>query len=374
MSSAAPDVVVAGAGMFGLAVAWGCQRLGFSVTVLEAARVGAGASGGVVGALSPHAPDRWNARKQFQFDALAAAGDGWAEVAAAGGVDPGYARIGRLVPLHTGAARALALDRAAGAARSWGGPAQWQVLAPDAVPDVVAPAASGAVHETLSARISPRRALSALVAAIRAGGGTVHEGWPVAVAGDGRVEGPRGRMDAAAVVLAGGVAGAALLPAPLMVTGVKGQAALLRADLGGMPMIYDDGLYVVPHGDGTVAVGSTAEARWAHDGTDGRLDDLVLRARALVPALADAPVIERWAGVRPKGPTADPVLGRVPEGMPGHVLGRVPGRGGLFVATGGYRIGLGLALHAGAALAAEIAGGPPQYPAEFAVANAISWG
>jgi glycine oxidase len=41
--------------------------------------------------------------------------------------------------------------------------------------------------------------------------------------------------------------------------GVKGQAAVLQCDLSGMPQVYADGLHIVPHADGTVAVGSTSE-------------------------------------------------------------------------------------------------------------------
>ena len=37
-------------------------------------------------------------------------------------------------------------------------------------------------------------------------------------------------------------------------SGVKGQAALLEYDLGNAPQVYADGIYIVPHANGTVAI------------------------------------------------------------------------------------------------------------------------
>ena len=101
-SEITPTVTVAGAGIFGLACAWELLRRGQPARVVEAARIGAGASGGHVGALAPHAPENWNAKKQVQLEALIGAEAWWAEVAQAGGVDPGYARTGRIQPVAPG--------------------------------------------------------------------------------------------------------------------------------------------------------------------------------------------------------------------------------------------------------------------------------
>jgi glycine oxidase len=115
--------------------------------------------------------------------------------------------------------------------------------------------------------------------------------------------------------------------------GVKGQAALFRADIDpAWPVAFLDGIYIVPHEDGRVAVGSTSENQYADPfSTDSHLDHVIEKARALVPALQSAEVIERWAGIRPKAIERDPVVGPVP----GHL--------NVIALTGGFKISFGMA-------------------------------
>jgi len=322
------EVTVLGAGIFGLSVAWACARRGARVRVIDPAGVAGGASGGVVGALAPHAPEAWSALKAFQLDSLLMAADWWAGVAAAGGVDPGYGRDGRLQPVPDAAALARAAARAEAARALWQGRAVWEVV-PAAEAGAWAPRSPTGwlVRDTLSARLHPRRACAALAAALAAQGG--------ALAADGV---PRG-----AQVWATGAAGLAELGRELdreVGRGVKGQAALIALDRAGAPQIAAPGLHVVPHADGTVAVGSTSEAAYDDpEATDAQLDAVIARARALCPALADAPLIERWAGVRPRARSRAPVLGPHPH------------RRGVFIANGGFKIGFGLAPAVGEAMA-----------------------
>jgi glycine oxidase len=337
------DVTVRGGGVFGLAVAWACARRGARVRLVEVARIGAGASGGVVGALAPFAPEGWNALKAFQFESLLMAPDWWAQVAAAGGVDPLYLRSGRLQPLADGAAVAAARARAEAAGRLWQGQAAWRVVAARGAAWEPVSASGWLVEDTLTARLSPRAGCAALVAALRAAGGEV-------ALGDAPDEG--------AVVHATGWAGLADLSAAFgkkLGAAVKGQAVVLRHDAASQPQIYAGGLHVVPHGDGTVAVGSTSEADWAVEGPDAQAEALVARARAVVPALAGAEVIERWAGLRPRAKSRGPVLGAW------------PGRKGHFVANGGFKIGFGLAPAVGEAMADLVLNGRSDIPEAFSV-------
>jgi glycine oxidase len=311
------DVTVRGAGVTGLACAFEAARRGARVRVIDPAGVAAGASGGVVGALMPHAPERWTPAKAFQLDALLAARAFWPAVEAASGLPTGYARAGRLQPLGDEGAVALARERGEAARALWRGEARWRV---EGAPTGWGPASpTGLVlRDTLSAHLHPRGACQALAGAVRAlGGAVVREG-----------------ADEGAVLHATGHAGLAALSEgrarPVGVP-IKGQAALLAHDAAGAPQIFAGGVHVVPHLDGTVGVGSTTEREWDDPGaTDGALDAVVERARAAVPALADAPVVARWAGLRPRARTRGPILGRWP--------GRTA-----FVANGGFKIGLGLA-------------------------------
>ena len=318
----ASDVTVMGGGIFGLACAWEMTRRGARVRLVERDRIGAGASGGVVGALAPHAPERWTPLKAFQLDSLLAQQAFWAEVAAAGGVDPGYARTGRLQPVADAEALARAEARAEEAAQRWGAAAVWRVI-PAAEAGDWAPASPTGwlVHDTLSARLSPSRACAALAAALRARGAEVVEGG--GAPGPGPVLWATGAAGLAALSEATGRAAG---------RGVKGQAALLALDRSDAPQLYADGLHVVPHADGTVAVGSTTERDFADPtAIDAQLDAVIARARAAVPALADAPVVARWAGLRPRARSRAPMLGAWP-GRPGH-----------FIANGGFKIGFGVA-------------------------------
>lgn len=340
---ATAEVTVFGGGIFGLSVAHACALRGARVRLVERTRIGAGSSGGLVGALAPHVPEQWNDKKAFQLDALLAAEDHWRGIEALTGLATGYARLGRLQPLADERALALAAARAEGARALWQGRAVWQVV-PDAPGWGIDSPTGRFVHDTLSARLHPRMAAAALVAAIRALGGEV-------VLGEAASQG--------AVVWATGAAGLAELSATLGRTvggGVKGQAALLGHDARELPQLFVDGLHIVPHVDGTTAIGSTSERTFdAPETTDAQLDALLARAAAAVPALARAPVLERWAGVRPRAGSRSPMLGPWP-GRPGH-----------FVANGGFKIGFGLAPAIGAVMARLVLDGVDAIPPGFRV-------
>lgn len=336
------DVTVRGAGAFGLAVACACAAKGAKVRVVDPGGPGAGSSGGLVGALAPHVPENWNEKKAFQFASLAMAEDFWAGVGRAGGRDPGYLRSGRLQPVADEAALALARARAETAAELWEGKFAWEIVRPDPVWGPLSPTGV-VIRDTLTARIHPRMAIAALVAAVTAQGGEI-----VAEAPD------EGR-----VVWATGWQGLVALSDHFGKTvgvPVKGQSATLGYDARALPQIFAGGVHVVPHADGTVAIGSTTEREFgAGDTCDDQLDAVIARARAAVPALASAPVVERWAGLRPRAKTRAPMLGAW------------PGRAGHYIANGGFKIGFGMAPMAGKAMASLVLDGDDLIPEEFSV-------
>ncbi|WCR10627.1 FAD-dependent oxidoreductase [Paracoccus stylophorae] len=317
------SITIIGAGILGLSCGWEIARRGHHVRVFEAERIGAGASGGTVGALAPHAPENWNEKKAFQLDSLILAAPFWAGIETASGLSSGFGRTGRLQPVPDARMAALMEDRIAAAARQWPPTMPMRLTASPASPLVPDSPTGLWAQDLLSARIDPRAALSAAAAAIRAAGGEIVEGRRIE---DWQRDGP--------VLWTTGAPGLAMLERDLgrpMGTGIKGQSALLRFAAPDAPQIFAQGLHIVPHANGTTAIGSTSENAFDHVDPDAMLDDLIAQARAVCPALADAPVIDRWAGLRPRARSRAPLLGAW------------PGRRGHFVANGGFKIGFGMA-------------------------------
>lgn len=317
------DLTVRGGGIFGLACAFSALRRGAQVRLIETHHIGAGSSGGLVGALAPHVPENWNTKKQFQLDSLLMAETFWADVAKIAGMDPGYLRAGRLQPLPDAHAVDLARARIHEASTLWQGRATWSVI-PSTGAEWEPHSPTGLlIHDTLTARLSPRAAGAALTAAICALGGEV-------VIGD--------HPDEGAVLWATGYQGLQDLNAGFskaVGAGVKGQSLSLRLpdfNPAALPQVFADALHIVPHADGSIAIGSTSENAWeAPDSIDAACDALFDRARAALPILAPAQITDRWAGIRPRAKTRAPMLGPWP-GRPGH-----------FIANGGFKIGFGMA-------------------------------
>ncbi|AXV15982.1 D-amino-acid oxidase [Neorhizobium sp. SOG26] len=371
---ASADLVILGGGIMGLWAAVKAEMLGLDTLLVDAGELGQGASGGLLGALMPHMPDKWNDKKQFQFDALLSLEEEIAEIEAATGLSCGYRRSGRLIPLPKPHLRMIADRHSKDAETCWnqrGRRFHWHVL--ERPYRTGWPASSfaeaGVVHDTLAARVSPRALCAALAAFLRtARHVTVVE----------NIEAERIEPDDNRVVFANGdrtafghciiAAGWRSFPllqavsAPLrqpVGTPVKGQAALLKAEMDPtLPVIFLNGLYVVPHEDGHVAIGSTSEDSFEDAfSTDAQLEALIARARALVPELGSAPVVERWAGLRPKAVDRDPMVGPHPD----HPR--------VIALTGGFKVSFGLAHRLADAALATVMSRDPRLPAPFTLAS-----
>lgn len=106
--------------------------------------------------------------------------------------------------------------------------------------------------------------------------------------------------------------------------------------------------YLIPRSDGRLLVGATVEEA----GFDKRTDASTIKnfqrtAVELVPQLAEAKILEDWAGLRPGTPDALPILGAT--STPGY-----------YVATGHFRDGILLAPITAKVMAALIEGRKPQ--------------
>jgi glycine/D-amino acid oxidase-like deaminating enzyme len=412
----ASDVAVIGGGVFGLWCARACAARGLSVVLLDAGEVAGldaarAASMGFVGALAPHRAAPWTEVKAVQLAALLSLPVEAAALARDTGLDPGWAPLGRIVPLRSAPARARAEDAAAASTARWAADTPPGAFAPfgaratlapfgaphspapfcagpplvpfgarpplapfgvrpaprmavidaPADPGWLAPPSHGVQIDDLSARIAPRALLAALRAAVLAAGVTIREHAPVAAVDGGGVTLANGaRLTADAVIVAAGAGSFALL-APFCGGaapgwGVKGQAAFFDLPAPpGAPSINEGGLWIIPQSGG-IAVGSTSERTWDGPGPDARLDAVLEQAAAICPALRGHAPAERWAGLRPRA------IGRRP------MAGPVPGAPGLWAATGGFKIGFALAHAVARALVAELCGAPASLPADFSPA------
>ncbi len=361
----------------GLWAAVQAERLGIDTLLVDAGLLGHGASGGLLGALMPHMPDKWNAKKQFQFDALVSLEAEIAALEQQTGLSANYRRSGRLIPLPKPHLREIALGHSRNAEERWiAGERRfhWKVL--DRPPQEnwldAAAGESGFVHDTLAARVAPRSLIDVLAASLH-GARHVRVAERVSV-DDLDFERKVANTSAGAIAFGHCILAAGHQSFPVLgrYTGglarplgqpVKGQAALLKVDMDpSMPTIFRDGLYIVAHEGGHVAVGSTSENRFDEPySTDGQLDVLLEAAGQLVPALQGAPVLERWAGLRPKAIDRDPMIGIHPD------------HDGLIALTGGFKVSFGLAHRLAAAAVHLVAGrqSPFALPDSFLLANHI---
>jgi len=344
------DTAIIGAGVLGLWAARHSIMRGEKVVLLEKRKIGAGASGGFLGALMPHMPDNWNAKKQMQFEGLDTLEIAVAQLEAQTGVSCGYRRCGRIMPVTNEKLLGQIERRIKGASGNWQGryAMNLQQAGGEAWlnPEI---AKFGIQHDTLSARINPRQYLEALASYARTRcdlrEGTQVAGLHMSNRESDVILANGDKIVAGKIIVANGHEAYPLLQ-PFMGyanankpvgRGVKGQAVLLEYEHDEhLPIVYHDGAYVVPHEENCVAIGSTSENEWqdAHSFDDTNMG-FYERAMELVPVLKDAPIIAKWAGVRPR----NTLEGRGTE----PYLGAVEGHDNLIALIGGFKITLGVA-------------------------------
>ena len=218
----------------------------------------------------------------------------------------------------------------------------WRVVQASGAPWQPASPTGLLIHDTLTARLNPRPALAALQKALRNRGVDI-------VFGDAVDDGP--------IVWATGTAGLEALTKDLgrkAGQGVKGQAVAVHLPgFDAQPQLFIDGLHIVPHADGTIAIGSSTENQWSDLATDAQADALLAKARAALPILQSAPEVARWAGLRPRALSRGPLIGPWP-GRPGH-----------FIANGGFKIGFGTAPETARLICDLVLDGHADLPPEF---------
>jgi len=108
-------------------------------------------------------------------------------------------------------------------------------------------------------------------------------------------------------------------------------------------VVYSHRGYIVPRQDGRLLAGSTSEPNtFVKQTTAAGVASILENAREISPRIAQLPIVDMWAGLRPKAPDGLPVLGPCDE------------IAGLHYATGHYRNGILLAPVTGELIAEAI--------------------
>lgn len=323
------DVVIAGAGVIGLACAWRAAGRGLSVLVLERDRIAAGASGVAAGMLAPVGEASWGEEGLLAFN-LASLGT-WDQFAAEltddSRADLGFRRVGAL---HVAADRDEAeqlrhrheVHRRHGLDARWLRASECRRLEPG-----LASAIAGGVEAPHEATVDPSGLCDALAAAVLEAGGEIVTGAEVVGAeldaGGRRLRTADGRAHAAeAIVVAAGVWSAGdWLPAELRppLRPVKGEILTLRGSPGEpvcVRIVAGERVYVVPREDGRVIVGATVEERgFDTTVTAGGVHELLREAYRLLPDIAELELVDARAGLRPGTPDNIPLVGAVADGL-----------------------------------------------------------
>jgi glycine oxidase len=344
--AAIADVVIAGGGVIGTAIAWRAAAAGLDVILVDPGQ-GDGASLVAAGMLAPASEAlfgegallRLNLLALHRFPSFAAEleeltgsqvglrGEGTLAIA----YDPGdYAALTRLTAFR----RSAGLD-----AEELDGRACRQLE------EFLAPDVHGGVLFRGDWSVDNRRYAAALRQAMTAAGartvpGRVREvrfrdgrACGVGLAGGGEIG--SGQVVVAAGCWSGSVGG---LPPGLrtVVRPVKGQLLRLRHPAGIPPVlshtiratVRGTDVYLVPRADGELIVGATQEERGPdRTVTAGAVHDLLRDAMSVLPVASELILAETCAGLRPGTPDNGPVVGGT-------------GIDGLMLATGHYRNGI----------------------------------
>lgn len=336
------EAVVVGGGVIGCAVARHLAAAGVDVIVLERGTPGAEASSAAAGMLSPLA----EARAPGPFlDLLRQARSAFPAFAqmlcAETGIEVGYRDRGTLMLALT-AEDESELD----------GRYRWQSAAGLEVERLSAeealrlepklnPAVRWALRFPGDHQVENRQLARALWAAAAQAGARFQLGAEVTrlLREGSRVRGVElaggETVEAEAVVMAGGSWAGRMegLPRPLPVFPVHGQLLAVEA----LPPIFEHVVdsprcYLVPRADGRLIAGATVERRgFRKMTTPAGMIHLLRGAVEIAPSLAELPLVDSWAGLRPGTPDDLPILGGDPDVA------------GLFYATGHFRNGILLA-------------------------------
>lgn len=313
------DVIIVGAGIIGLTLARELRKRSASVLVIDRGMPGREASRAAAGMLAATPGEMPAALLPFASASLNLYPEFVHELQDETGMDVDFRRDGTLL-LFDPPPPALNILTAE----------EISALAPNISP-------RGRLAAYLSeASVDPRALISAALQACKHRGVDTSFGDAVNsvdVAEDGRIAGvstAKTRFAAAIVVNCAGAWSGQIGPRPLPTRPVKGQMLSVAMPTRNLVrhVIRTPDVYLVPRSDGRLLIGATLEEAGFDKHVDAdTIQGLHRAALSLVPSLAQARILEDWAGLRPGTPDALPILG--PTDVPGY-----------FIATGHFRDGI----------------------------------
>jgi glycine oxidase len=340
------DLVIAGGGVIGTAIAWRAAAAGLDVVLVDP-EAGDAASLVAAGMLAPASEALFGEGALLRLNLLAVRrfGSFAAELEEAAGRQVGLRGEGTLAVAYdpgdyAALARLTAFRRSAGLDAEELDSRACRTLEPFLAPDVHGGVLFGGDWSVDNRRYAAALRDAARSAKVRSVRDRVLE---VRVS-DGQVRGVRladgGELDAPNVVVAAGYWSGAVAGLPdalrTVVRPVKGQLLRLRHPAGVPPVISHTiraivrgtDVYLVPRADGELVVGATQEERGPDQTvTAGAVHDLLHDAMSVLPVTSELILAETCAGLRPGTPDNGPVVGWC-------------GPDGLLLASGHYRNGI----------------------------------
>lgn len=354
------DVVVAGGGVIGLAVAWRATQRGLRVAVADETP-GQGASHAAAGMLAPVAEVHFGEESllSLTLDSAARYPAFAAELEAASGRSIGYRTTGTVLVARDGDDLAM-LQRIGDFQQRLGLDAR-RLRAAEcrALEPALAPSIRGGILAASDHQVDNRLLVAALLEACRRAGVAFFAERVREVLAGKRVRAVRlssgEELSTSQVVIAAGWAAKDIVGIPpLPLRPVKGQLLHLRGPADSpllTHVVRGLDVYLAPREDGRVIVGATSEERGLDARvTAGAVRELLRAAWELVPGIDELALHETVVGFRPGTPDNAPLIGRL-------------GPEGLVVAAGHYRNGILLTPVTAAAVADLLAEGA--LPAEM---------
>jgi len=326
--SQSTDVVIVGGGVIGCAIAYFLRKRDMAVMVLERGEIGAQASSAAAGLLAPLGPlSGPGPLADLLLGSFALFPELVAELEDASGIRVEYERTGALRTVRN-AKRVAGLRKRMEEWQPLGLQMYWlsgdearqrePLLAADTCAAIYAPEESQ-VRAPLLVKAFAQAAtrLGAVFYSHREIMGLQRHGTRVTDVYTSEGE----TIACDHLVIAAGAWAARCgewLGFELPVSPLRGQILSLRqAGLPTLPLrhiVFGEGAYLAPKEDGTIVVGATKEEAGfdAHVTADGVIW-LLETARKLTPALGQSAVEAIWAGLRPKTPDGQPILGAAPK-------------------------------------------------------------